>query len=114
MILMPYGKAFFRLSLKLLRKHIPVARRGKSKVSHGKTLLLQGRRVKNGHRGCPTGWAASQTKMAPVWVQGPRATPISWLFQDARSCTWDAIDAYVPQLRPSLKSRVRCHANSPA
>src|SRR5215831_14184389 len=74
MILMPYGKAFFRLSLKLLRKHIPVARRGKPKVSHGKTLLLQGRRVKNAHRGCPTGWAASQTKMTPgmfLFSSGP-------------------------------------------
>ncbi len=55
MILMPYGKSLFRLSLTLLGKHIPVAVRGKSKVSHGKTLLLQAEPVKNGQGGLSHG-----------------------------------------------------------
>ena len=25
------------------------------------------------------------------WVQGPSATPVSWRFQEPRSCTWDTI-----------------------
>jgi len=48
---MPYGEPFFRLSLALLSKHIPIAGRGKSEVGHGKTLLLEEERVKNEAKG---------------------------------------------------------------
>jgi hypothetical protein len=31
-------------------------------------------------------------KMVAVWVQGSSATPVSWLLQEPRSCTWHGIN----------------------